>query len=263
MTAATVGQAQVMARYGVRRILIANEVLDRRAIRWLGEADADLYCLVDSVAGVEALDAAGREIKVLAEVGSPAAAAGRGRTTTRPRARRGRALPPRHPVGVECFEGVVEQPVPSTRCSSGWWRSSPRRTRAATPVGGRQHVSKSSPCSCAPVRGHPRSGCYVVTITARTRRARRSRTIRPTRAGSGPTTRPPRPAARSPASAAVTRVRCRPPHRAARDRPVSRSCRGGDCHRAQRRARVRRGTGCARATARLGIPHPCGAFDRW
>ena len=68
MTAATVGQAQVMARYGVRRILIATRS-DRRAIRWLGEADADLYCLVDSVAGVEALDAAGREIKVLAEVG--------------------------------------------------------------------------------------------------------------------------------------------------------------------------------------------------
>jgi D-serine deaminase-like pyridoxal phosphate-dependent protein len=35
ITAATVGQAQVMAHFGVERILIANEVLDRRAIRWL------------------------------------------------------------------------------------------------------------------------------------------------------------------------------------------------------------------------------------
>jgi len=108
MTAATVGQAQVMARYGVRRILIANEVLDRRAIRWLGEADADLYCLVDSVAGVEALDAAGREIKVLAEVGI---AGRRGGARENDDALRvlDAAARSRHvtAVGVECFEGVV------------------------------------------------------------------------------------------------------------------------------------------------------------
>jgi D-serine deaminase-like pyridoxal phosphate-dependent protein len=110
MTAATVGQAQVMARYGVRRILIANEVLDRRAIRWLGEADADLYCLVDSVAGVEALDAAGREIKVLAEVGI---AGRRGGARENDDALRvlDAAARSRHvtPVGVECFEGVVSE----------------------------------------------------------------------------------------------------------------------------------------------------------
>ena len=69
ITAATVGQAQVMARFGVRRILIANEVLDPRALRWLAAADADVYCLVDSVAGVEALDAAGAKVKVLVEIG--------------------------------------------------------------------------------------------------------------------------------------------------------------------------------------------------
>jgi D-serine deaminase-like pyridoxal phosphate-dependent protein len=93
MTAATVGQAQVMARYGVRRILIANEVLDRRAIRWLGETDADLYCLVDSVAGVEALDGAGREIKVPRrgrDRGPPRRARGERRRAAR--ARRGGAL---------------------------------------------------------------------------------------------------------------------------------------------------------------------------
>jgi D-serine deaminase-like pyridoxal phosphate-dependent protein len=110
MTAATVGQAQVMARYGVRRILIANEVLDRRAIRWLGEADADLYCLVDSVAGVEALDAAGREIKVLAEVG---VAGRRGGARERDDALRVLDAAERSryvtPLGVECFEGVVSE----------------------------------------------------------------------------------------------------------------------------------------------------------
>ncbi len=108
MTAATVGQAQVMARYGVGRILIANEVLDPRAISWLGEADADLHCLVDSVAGVEALDGAGREIKVLAEVGI---AGRRGGARDNDDALRvlDAAARSRHvtAVGVECFEGVV------------------------------------------------------------------------------------------------------------------------------------------------------------
>jgi D-serine deaminase-like pyridoxal phosphate-dependent protein len=110
MTAATIGQAQVMARFGVPRILIANEVLDRRAIRWLGEADAELFCLVDSVAGVEALEAAGREIKVLAEVG---VAGRRGGARERDDALRvlDAAARSRHvtPVGVECFEGVVDE----------------------------------------------------------------------------------------------------------------------------------------------------------
>ena len=110
ITAATVGQAQVMAHFGVRRILIANEVVDRHAIRWMAESDVDLYCLVDSVAGVEALDAAqsSRPIKVLVEIGIAERRGGLRRS--------GQALEvleaaarARHvePVGVECFEGVV------------------------------------------------------------------------------------------------------------------------------------------------------------
>jgi D-serine deaminase-like pyridoxal phosphate-dependent protein len=110
MTAATAGQAQLMASFGVPRILIANEVLDPRAIRWLAEADPalDLYCLVDSVAGVEALDAvARRPLKVLVELGIPGRRGGL-RDDAAARLVLEAAARARHvaPVGVECFEGV-------------------------------------------------------------------------------------------------------------------------------------------------------------
>ncbi len=119
ITAATVGQAQVMARFGVQRILIANEVLDRRAIRWMAESLArdsrlDLHCLVDSVAGVEALEAgfagarAARPIKVLVEIGIADRRSGLRDTDPALRVLEA-AAGARHvaPVGVECFEGVV------------------------------------------------------------------------------------------------------------------------------------------------------------
>ena len=111
ITAATVGQAQVMARFGVRRIVIANEVLDRRAINWLADADAEVSCLVDSVAGVEALEAAGavRPVKVLVELG---VAERRGGVRDPDAALRVLEAAARashvEPVGVECFEGVTD-----------------------------------------------------------------------------------------------------------------------------------------------------------
>jgi D-serine deaminase-like pyridoxal phosphate-dependent protein len=119
ITAATVGQAQVMARFGVRRILIANEVLDRRAIRWMAESltrdpGVDLHCLVDSVACVEALEAgfdetgASRPIKVLVEIGIADRRGGLRQSAPALRVLEAAARA-RHvsPVGVECFEGVV------------------------------------------------------------------------------------------------------------------------------------------------------------
>jgi D-serine dehydratase len=119
ITAATIGQAQVMAGFGVRRILIANEVLDPRAIRWLGEALSrdprlDLYCLVDSIDGVARLDeglgaaGAARPLNVLVEVGVAGRRGGlrdtAGALGVLQAAARARHLAP---VGVECFEGVV------------------------------------------------------------------------------------------------------------------------------------------------------------
>jgi len=60
ITAASVGQARVMAEAGVERILIANEVVDERAIAWVAERAASglpVWSCVDSEAGVALLEA--------------------------------------------------------------------------------------------------------------------------------------------------------------------------------------------------------------
>jgi D-serine deaminase-like pyridoxal phosphate-dependent protein len=87
LTVATVVQAQALRDLGVRRILIANEVVEPRAIVWLaGElaahADVELFVLADSLRGVSilesALAAAGapRPLGVLVEIGETGGRAG-------------------------------------------------------------------------------------------------------------------------------------------------------------------------------------------
>ncbi|MFC5146095.1 amino acid deaminase [Streptomyces aureoversilis] len=66
ITAATVSQVRVYRAFGIRRVFLANEVVDAAALRWLAaELDADpefrLFTYVDSVRGVELMDAALRE----------------------------------------------------------------------------------------------------------------------------------------------------------------------------------------------------------
>lgn len=66
ITVATAQQAQVARAAGVRRVLLANELLDSTALAYLAvELAADptfeFYCLVDSAEGVRAAAAAGRE----------------------------------------------------------------------------------------------------------------------------------------------------------------------------------------------------------
>ncbi|MFF3893884.1 amino acid deaminase [Streptomyces sp. NPDC001812] len=63
ITLAVPHQARVARAFGVRRIFLANEVVDAAALRWVsGELDADpdfrFVCYVDSVRGVELMDAA-------------------------------------------------------------------------------------------------------------------------------------------------------------------------------------------------------------
>ncbi|WP_283138350.1 alanine racemase [Rhizohabitans arisaemae] len=85
LTAATASQALVMRKSGVKRIILANELLDRTALRWFAEQlDEDpgfeFLCYVDSTAGVRALaDLPGtRPLRVLVELGHE-----RGRTGCR------------------------------------------------------------------------------------------------------------------------------------------------------------------------------------
>ncbi|GIF13255.1 alanine racemase [Actinoplanes teichomyceticus] len=110
MTVATPNQALVLRRLGVRRVLIANQVLDATALRWLaGETAAgwEVYFQVDSVAGVRSAGAAGRA-RVLVELGHPG-----GRTGVRTVdellevARAAAATPGVEPVGITGYEGQI------------------------------------------------------------------------------------------------------------------------------------------------------------
>ncbi|NJO37282.1 MAG: hypothetical protein HC871_06260, partial [Rhizobiales bacterium] len=69
ITVATVQQMRVCRRFGVPRVLMANQLIGRQAIREVlaaldADADFDFFCLVDSLEGVRLL---AREIR---EVGS-------------------------------------------------------------------------------------------------------------------------------------------------------------------------------------------------
>jgi D-serine deaminase-like pyridoxal phosphate-dependent protein len=63
ITLAVPHQVRVARAFGIRRVFLANELVDPAALRWIsGELDADpgfrLVCYVDSVRGVELMDAA-------------------------------------------------------------------------------------------------------------------------------------------------------------------------------------------------------------
>ena len=119
VTAATTSQVRVWRAVGVERVLLANELVEPAAIRWVAEEMRrdpafDFHCLVDSVAGVRrlesGLDAAGleRPLRVLLELGFAG-----GRTGCRTPEQ---ALEVAQAVagstrlalaGVEVFEGVI------------------------------------------------------------------------------------------------------------------------------------------------------------
>lgn len=81
VTAATVSQVRTYRAFGVREVLLANELVDPAGLAWLaaeldGDADFRVICWVDSVRGVElmtaALEAAGarRPVDVCVELGA-------------------------------------------------------------------------------------------------------------------------------------------------------------------------------------------------
>ncbi|WP_128380872.1 amino acid deaminase [Streptomyces cavernae] len=128
ITLAVPHQVRVARAYGIRRVFLANELVDPAALAWLAaELAADpgfrLVCYVDSVHGVELMDAAlsdtaladtGRQVDVVVEL-----AAGEGaRTGVRTEAECARvadavaASPSLRLVGVAGYEGEVPQPDP-------------------------------------------------------------------------------------------------------------------------------------------------------
>jgi D-serine deaminase-like pyridoxal phosphate-dependent protein len=118
VTLATVSQVRVFRAFGVRDVVLANELVDAAGLRWLAaELDADpgftLVCWVDSVRGVElmtsALDKAGsqRPVDVCVEIGMTGGRTGcRGPWEADEVARAATASPHLRLVGVAGYEAA-------------------------------------------------------------------------------------------------------------------------------------------------------------
>ncbi|MDQ1445615.1 MAG: hypothetical protein QOI20_2079 [Acidimicrobiaceae bacterium] len=126
ITAATVAQARLMRSFGIERVLLANQVVDPAGVAWLGrelarDAGAWIACLVDSVAGVEALSRHGgsRPVPVLVELGVPGGRTGcRSMDEARAVADAVTASPALVLAGVEAFEGVLHEAEDQARVDS-------------------------------------------------------------------------------------------------------------------------------------------------
>ncbi|MFR9789357.1 amino acid deaminase [Streptomyces sp. MB22_4] len=124
ITLAVPHQVRVAREFGVRRVFLANELVDASALRWLaGELAADpgfrFVCYVDSVRGVELMDAAlrgtVRPVDVVVELGAGERARTGARTAADARAvaeavGRARAL---RLVGVAGYEAQVPDADPA------------------------------------------------------------------------------------------------------------------------------------------------------
>lgn len=130
ITAATAQQAAIFASFGIRRIILANQLVGAENIRMVlvdlldAHPDLDLWCLVDSTEGAhilaDAVQAYGkltRPLRVLVEVGAMGARTGvRGGPAALDLAREIAALHPWLALsGVEAYEGVFGDHAPEAR----------------------------------------------------------------------------------------------------------------------------------------------------
>jgi D-serine dehydratase len=119
ITVATAQQLQVARDFGARRVILANQLVGKQAIRYVldelrRDPAFDFYCLVDSVRGVDLLAEAarassvGRPLQVLLEGGFPGGRTGaRDLASALAVARRVREAGPHLALrGVEGFEGL-------------------------------------------------------------------------------------------------------------------------------------------------------------
>ncbi|GAA2320680.1 amino acid deaminase [Streptomyces kunmingensis] len=122
ITLAVPHQVRVAREFGIDRIFLANELVDAAALKWLaGELDSDpsfrFVCYVDSVRGVELMDAALREagasrpVDVVVELGAGEGARTGARTEAECAAIADAvaAAPTLRLVGVAGYEGEVPQ----------------------------------------------------------------------------------------------------------------------------------------------------------
>ena len=123
VTAATTWQVRVWRTFGADRIILANELVEPASIEWLcsemrRDAELDFYCLVDSVAAVNALDRA-PGFKVLLELGFGGGRAGC-RTEEEALAVAAAVKASSHVTlaGIEAFEGIIPADDLATALSS-------------------------------------------------------------------------------------------------------------------------------------------------
>ncbi|WP_251094719.1 amino acid deaminase [Streptomyces sp. Caat 7-52] len=123
ITLAVPHQVRVARAFGIRRVFLANELVDASALRWIaGELAADpefrFVCYVDSVRGVElmaaALRGAARPVDVVVELGAGEGARTGVRTEAEGAAvaRAVAAAPALRLVGVAGYEGEVPKADP-------------------------------------------------------------------------------------------------------------------------------------------------------
>ncbi len=128
ITAASVSQARTFRRFGVRNILLANELVDEASISWVAReltaagGQFSFLCYVDSVAGAGRLDGIlaacgfGQRLRVLVELGHED---GRTGCRTSAEARAVAAAAGRAPrlelAGVAGYEGSLMAPEPGEK----------------------------------------------------------------------------------------------------------------------------------------------------
>ncbi|HZH08658.1 MAG TPA: alanine racemase, partial [Lautropia sp.] len=127
ITAATVQQAAVMFAFGVRRVLMANQLAGTAAQRWafdiLAErSDVEFMAVVDSLEGIAALDRVGRAISaprplpLLVELGMAGGRTGaRSVETGLALARAVAASPVLRLVGIEGYEAAFPAASPEAK----------------------------------------------------------------------------------------------------------------------------------------------------
>jgi D-serine dehydratase len=124
ITVATAQQLMVCRRFGVARVLMANQPTGRQAIQaalaeLADDSSFEFLCLIDSVRGVEGLAEEvrafrlDRPIQVLLEAGLPGGRTGcRSLADALEVARAAAAAPELALVGVEAFEGLIREATP-------------------------------------------------------------------------------------------------------------------------------------------------------
>ena len=185
VTAATISQVRVFRAFGVRDVMLANELVDEAGLRWLAaeqdtHPDFGLVCWVDSVRGVEimtsTLTAAGadRPVDVCVEVGMAGGRTGCRDANTADEVAHAVAASPRlRLVGVAGYEAALGHDVgPHALADVRTFLSEVRAAmarlapmfetdRAIATAGGSTYFDEVADVLAGDWRTVLRSGCYL------------------------------------------------------------------------------------------------------